>query len=81
MENFLDSKITPVVRDKNEDTEDDSFEHSNDSKVSLGDRYSKLNVDDNEKVRIRTTTDLISLLVAEATGIEGKSLNYHKIAH
>ncbi|GES94684.1 P-loop containing nucleoside triphosphate hydrolase protein [Rhizophagus clarus] len=53
--------------DKNEDTENDA---SINFKTPKKDRYTEYDVDDNEKVRIETTTDLVSLLVAEAPDIK-----------
>jgi hypothetical protein len=56
--------------DKNEDNASINFKT-----LSKKDRHSEYNVVDNEKVRIKTTTDLVSLLVAEAPDIKGTCLN------
>ncbi|CAG8676235.1 11032_t:CDS:10 [Funneliformis mosseae] len=61
-------KVMPEFRD-NEDAKDDAIEHS--KAASLEDRYSKHI--DNEKVCIRTTKDLVSLLVAEAADVEDQT--------
>lgn len=58
--------------DKNEDTEDDA---SINFKTPKKDRHTEYDFDDNEKVHIKTTTDLVSLLVAEAPDIKGTHLN------
>ncbi len=47
--------------------------------LKTSDRHSERNVDDNEKVRIKSITDLVSLLVAEAPDIKGTYLKYKLI--
>ncbi|CAI2165360.1 1326_t:CDS:10 [Funneliformis geosporum] len=61
------SKVLPVFGG-NEDAKDDAIEHSKGS--SLEDKHI---VNQNEKICIRTTKDLISLLVAEAAEVEDQT--------
>lgn len=58
---------------KDEDSEDDAY--INFKTLPKKDLNSEHNVDDNEKVRIKTVTNLVSLLVAEAQDIKGTYLN------
>jgi hypothetical protein len=65
-EHFSDENVSKFTS-ADGDTEDSESEHLNNSKTfSQKDLH---NVD--EKTRIRTTTDLVSLLVFEASDIEG----------
>ena len=69
MKNFPDEKILKLASvDRNrDDVEDSIFENSNNSH----------NVD--EKVRIRTASDLVTLLVDEASGIKGTKIQNFEI--
>ncbi|RIA94230.1 hypothetical protein C1645_818311 [Glomus cerebriforme] len=61
--NFSDGNILSLI-----DRDKDASEHS--SNNSRSSEHTDHNVDNNEKARIRTTTDLVSLLVAEAPDIK-----------